>query len=270
MTQTVEIDPMKYLANLPNYDGNFFNLYTFIDLIDRISFVLEKYNEDSQKIFLDIIKSKLVGQAKDLAEINNHLTKWTELKTVLTNNFGDRLSTEQLYDQLRSLKFKTTAKVFYDEIITTLRRLNMKTKITDSERTDYNQLIIANKRTALEVFKRKLAEPMRSIILCRDPSTLEAAMNILYECNYAYYNPNPSTTNTGKTKQSKYYKSKDTSQGGNPSDQYDTSKTYTYTKAYNNSTSNQNEHSNNNDNRDRPSPMEVGNFQQEPSTSSPT
>lgn len=260
MTQkTVEIDPMKYLANLPIYDGNFFNLYTFIDLIDRISFVLEKYDEISQRIFLDIIRSKLVGPAKDLAEINNHISKWTELKLVLTNNFGDRLSTEQLYDQLRSLKFKSTAKSFYDELVTTLRRLNMKTKIVDGERTDYSQLIIANKRTALEVFKRKLAEPMRSIILCRDPSTLEIAMNILYECNYAFYNPNPSTTNTGQNGRTKTYKPKDASQGGN---QYDASRAY--------NASYQNRNFNNDDDKDRPAPMEIGNFRQGTSTNSHT
>lgn len=188
---TVQVDPIKYLSKLPVYDGDFASLYTFTDLIDRIGPILETYDEMSQRMFLDIIKARLIGHAKDIADINNHLISWNELKEVLVNNFGDRLSVEQLYDQMRSLKFKTNAKNFYDEIITMLRRLNMKTRTVHQNEAGYNGLITANKRTALEVFKSKLAEPMRSIIICRDPTNIENAIKILFDANYAYYNPIP-------------------------------------------------------------------------------
>lgn len=194
---TVQVDPMKYLSDLPIYDGNCTNLYTFIDLIDRIGSVLETYDDFSKAMFLDMIRAKLKGPAKDIAEINNHLTNWTELREVLVNNFGDRLSVEQLFDEMRSLRFKTNAKNFYDEIVIILRRLNMKTRIVHGNEVGYSTLIAANKRTALEIFKNKLVEPMRSIIVCRNPNNIENALKILFDTNYAYFNPNPNQIKHG-------------------------------------------------------------------------
>lgn len=290
----VQIDPVKYLQKLPTYDGNFADLYTFIDLIDRIGTILETYDNMSQSIFLDIIKSKLLGTAKDVSDINNHLTMWSELKEVLVNNFGDRLSVDQLYDKMRSIKFKTNAKNFYDEIITCLRRLNMKTRTIYQNEARFNEMIIANKRTALDIFKNKLLEPMKSIIVCRNPNNVETAMKILFDSNYAYFNPNPNTNVNANQKDQ------------NPTQNQHQSTEKKFEKPYNNYNQNTNRQTNtrrdNQDNyrnnngyqntnstyanqipfqnsqnlngqhlapNDRPIPMEVGNFYQDTSTNSP-
>ncbi|KNC25514.1 hypothetical protein FF38_01480 [Lucilia cuprina] len=42
-------------------------------------------------------------------------------------------------------------------------------------------------RTALNVFRAKIPEPMRTILACRNPQTLEEAMNILFTSGYADY-----------------------------------------------------------------------------------
>lgn len=295
----IQIEPIKYLTKLPTFDGNFCDLYTFIDLVDRVGFVLETYDDVSQRIFLDIIKSKLIGNAKDVAEINNNLTSWTELKEALTNNFGDRLSSEQLYDLMRSLKFKNTAKQFFDEIITVLKRLNMKTRIDNQNDQNYDALIVANKRTALNVFKNKLPEPMKSIIICRNPDNIENAMKILHGCNYAFYNPNPQMQNQNREIRNTNFQNKNQNQNSNniqPNENYrnrnnaiqNQDHSYNpYQNQYNSyeqqPNSNQN-HLNTNtyqqNNRnfynvtrntnDRPVPMEIGNFQQDHTTSLPT
>lgn len=293
---TVQIDPLKYLSKLPTYDGNFTNLYTFIDLIDRIGTILETYDELSQSIFLDLIKSKLIGPAKDISDINNHLTSWGELKEVLINNFGDRLSAEQLYDQMRSLRFKTNAKSFYDEIITTLRRLNMKTRTIHQNEVGYNALVAANKRTALEIFRNKLIEPMRSIIICRNPNNIENAIKILFDTNYAYYSPNPNQNkndNNQKPNQTKNDNNRDSNRNdGNPNqnrkkhfyrnrhdDHYGHQNTFLSNRVENGNHNQlqpplQNfqpnyQNFNNPNNGDRPMPMEVGNFHRDDLTNSP-
>lgn len=260
----VTIDPIKYLSKLPSFDGSFKNLHTFIDLVDRVTSILDTYDDVSKSIFLDIIKSKLVGQAKDVSDINNHLTSWTTLNTVLTNNFGDRLSIEQLYDQMRSLKFKTNAKNFYDDITSTLSRLNMKSRILYQNQVGYDAIITANKRTALDIFKNKLIEPMRSIIICRNPANIEDAMKILYDTNYAFYNPNPD-----KTSNKKFNKN----QGKNfTNNHYSSPDRYNHTNSryYQNANQHRNDNNDqpvaNQSDNDRPIPMEVENFQRDSST----
>ncbi|KNC23196.1 hypothetical protein FF38_10069 [Lucilia cuprina] len=41
-------------------------------------------------------------------------------------------------------------------------------------------------KTALNVFKEKIPEPMRTILTCRNPQTLEVAIEILFQTGYAY------------------------------------------------------------------------------------
>ncbi|XP_055371865.1 uncharacterized protein MAL13P1.304-like [Condylostylus longicornis] len=60
-------------------------------------------------------------------------------------------------------------------------------KVKEEPNSNFNT--DTNIKTALEIFKDKLPEPMRSIIFSRNPSTLEEAIDILHEGNYAYYNP---------------------------------------------------------------------------------
>lgn len=296
----VTVDPIKYLSKLPVYNGSFSELYTFIDLVDRITQILETYDDLSKGIFLDIIKSKLSGPAKDISEINNHLTRWTELKETLINNFGDRLTDEQLYDKLRSVKFKTNAKNFYDEIITYLRRLNMKTRSLHQNEAGYNALIAANKRVALDVFKNKLIEPMRSIIICRNPNNIENAMKILYDTNYAFYNPNP-IPNKNETNSTHDNRNKSVNQNTNfnknqnykyqnqrhRQNQHQNQNYTRYQDQYQNYIPRQNDSNNRNNpfqnntvssdstnqpinDSDRPTPMDIGNFCQTAPMNSPT
>lgn len=289
---TLNIDPIKYLTKLPTFDGNFKELYTFLDLVDRISPLLDTYDDTAKAIFLDIIKSKLCGSAKEISNINNHLKTWASLKTVLVNNFGDRLSLEQLYDQMRSLRFKSNAKNFYDEIVFLLSRLNMKARTVYQNQTGYESIIAANKRTALEVFKNKLIEPMRSIIICRNPNNIEDAIKILFDTSYAYYNPNPNTNiNKNSNKNGNQNRNKNTYQNSNQNTNHHSDKNhqknsneswtpntnYTYQNQQTNGVNNQNHTANlpqsynqNQLDYDRPVPMEIGNFRQTTSENSPT
>ncbi|KAI8116841.1 hypothetical protein CVS40_11172 [Lucilia cuprina] len=41
-------------------------------------------------------------------------------------------------------------------------------------------------KTALNVFKEKIPEPMRIILTCRKPQTLEVAMEMQFQADYAY------------------------------------------------------------------------------------
>lgn len=181
----VNFDPLKYLSTLPTYDGDLKDLQTFINLIDRVHPILQTYDELSQTIFSDLIKSRLKGKAREIIEINCQAVSWQSIKAVLQNNFGDRLSCDDLFDLLRATTFKTTSLDFFDEIKNKLRRLNNKTVFLVGQEAA-STVAQNNCRTALNVFKSKIPEPMKTILACRNPDTLEGAMNILFETGYAH------------------------------------------------------------------------------------
>ncbi|CAD7001395.1 unnamed protein product, partial [Ceratitis capitata] len=120
----------------------------------------------SQLLFSDIIKSKLKGSARQAIEINCHATSWAEIKTILQNNFGDRRSCEELFDELRSVTFITNTLDFFNDMKTKLHRLN-------------NKLVVI------------LGESeAKSILFCRNPVDLEQAMDILFQAGYAHVGNN--------------------------------------------------------------------------------
>lgn len=180
----VSVDPIKYLSSLPFYNGSRDELHTFVELIDRIFPLLAKYNDLSQNIFFDIIKSRLTGKARESVEIHNNLHSWDELKKLLYNNFSDKLSVDQLYDQIKLLQFKTSCLDFFNELNVMLRRLNNKIKISDIENKDNE--IKKNCDMVLRLFLSRLPEPMKGILHCRTPKDIETAMQILHETGYAH------------------------------------------------------------------------------------
>ncbi|XP_065361929.1 uncharacterized protein DDB_G0287625-like [Calliphora vicina] len=185
--QPLTLDPLKFLQRLPDFSGDRKELYSFIALVDRINPILIQYDELSQLLFFDIIKSKLKDKAKETMEINFHAQSWTEIRIILMNNFGEKHSVEELYDRLRSVVFKTNAIDFYNEIKEKLRSLNNKTSTDFGINANSEQTARNNMKTALNIFKEKIPEPMRTILACRNPNTLEDAMDILFNSGYANY-----------------------------------------------------------------------------------
>lgn len=77
------INPIKYLQNLPEFHGNTNDLQTFITLVDRIHPHLRTYDQLSQQLFSDMIKSRLKGKARQTIEINYHATTYYKIILVI-------------------------------------------------------------------------------------------------------------------------------------------------------------------------------------------
>lgn len=186
---SVRIDPIKYLSRLPEFNGDYRELQNFTNLVDRVHPILAAYDEPSQLLFSDLIKARLTGRAREIIEINCQAQSWADIRTILNNNFGDRCSLEELFDKLKSTNFTSNSVEFYNEIKQRLRNLNNKTILTIGPGPAANECARNNRRTALNVFKEKIPEPMRTILTCRNPETLEGAMEILFQAGYAYSSP---------------------------------------------------------------------------------
>lgn len=82
-----------------------------------------------------------------------------------------------MYDKLRSTIFKTNTLDFYNDKTVSDLGINLNSE----------QIACNNMRTALNIFRQKIPEPMRTILACRNPQTLEEAMNIIFASGYGYY-----------------------------------------------------------------------------------
>lgn len=201
--RSISIDPLKYLDRLPEFNGDHRDLQTFITLVDRVFPLLRTYDEPSQLLFSDMIKSRLKGKAREIIEINCQAQSWNDIKTVLMNNFGERYSIEELFDKLKSVYFKSNSVEFYNDIKNRLRSLNTKTICLVGTGPAANECARNNMRTALNVFREKLPEPMKTIITCRNPDSLEEAMDILFQSGYAYHTRNGAPNEKNHNQQGK-------------------------------------------------------------------
>lgn len=292
----IQIDPIKYLNNIAQYNGNRNDLITFTRLIDRIHPLLTTYDELSQLVFSDIIKSRLVGKAREVIEINTQAQSWNSIKSVLENNFGEKKSCEELFDELRAVTFNKTTIDFYNDIKYRLRRLCNKAIMVLGEGEAANQVALNNQRSALHVFKNKMPEPMRTVLACRNPSTLEEAMDILFENGYDRMGKDGRIVRKQVNEQSQEGQNQDQGNNNNRSsnnNRNDPKKNYTnnnrnnnrqnYRRENNNSYQNNQEHNLNNQSfynnqnyqqvqqqhAQQPEPMEVNNvenFQESAST----
>ncbi|CAD7000791.1 unnamed protein product [Ceratitis capitata] len=128
---SITINPLKYLNQLPEFNGDYRDLQTFVNLIDRVHPLLTAYDLPSQLLFSDIIKETQKSQQQ------NRFVNWFWPSS-------QRMCQEQY-------------------------------------------------ETALNIFKEKVPEPMRAILICRNPDSLETAMEILFQSGYAYVT-SPNTT----------------------------------------------------------------------------
>lgn len=178
----VSIDPIDYLNSIKDFTGNANDLYTFVTMIDRIQSRLNTYDDESQGIFFEIIKSK----ARKAVEIQQNVKHWKQLRNIFLTNFGETKTSYQLYNELIGLKPKTTCLAFYNEIINVLRRLNNKIRVEIS--IGVEEEVEHNCRIALKVFKNKLPQPMKEILYVRNPNDLQSALRTLTKAGYAHAN----------------------------------------------------------------------------------
>lgn len=122
----------------------------------------------------NVIRSKLVGRARQVMNMHSHLESWTEVKDMLILNFSSFESIKQLFDKLKSLQYKGDVMEFYNEIQKMVGLLNQKC-IQD----DHAEQIAGNIETAKWVFRNGLDDLMQTILAARNPKTLKEALHIL-------------------------------------------------------------------------------------------
>lgn len=171
---TLNINPLKYLEKAPIFDGKKEDLPVFIKYIEIIMPLVATYSEFEKQLMGNVIRSKLVGRARQVMNMHAHLESWTGVRDMLILNFSSFESIKQLFDKLKSLQYRGDVMEFYNNIQKAVGILNQK-----CIQENHAEQIVGNTETAKWVFMNGLDDLMQTILAARNPNTLEEALHIL-------------------------------------------------------------------------------------------
>ncbi|XP_058979929.1 uncharacterized protein LOC131803044 [Musca domestica] len=177
--RTLDINPLTYIEKLREFDGKKEDLTTFITNVDDIIPTLMLYNEQAQRMCMNIVKSKLTGNARRAMEVHPHLTLWTDIKAMLNTNFGGFATVDQLYQELRAAQYKGDTMDFYNHIQHKLAILNQ--KCGQENRLDE---VDRNIQTGLKTFITRLPIHMRTVLCALKPQSMEEALHELSSAGF--------------------------------------------------------------------------------------
>lgn len=189
MTSAQKFD-LKNLNIISPFDGNPCELYNFLKVSQ--TFLTIYFNEEDpgcvQNLLLfEGIKSRLEGRAREVISIYGANT-WDEIKSVLTQNFGDQRDENSLNRDLVNLRqTNETPQQFYEKIMSILNIIcnyieihNVDNNIKISKKNFFTQ-------QALVTFLAGLKEPLGSTIRAMRPKCLATAMQFIVEENNIRY-----------------------------------------------------------------------------------
>lgn len=133
-----------------------------------------------------LVRTKISGKPLNLVVANPQINGWAQWKTLLQNNLIDPRPMTTLIDTIATATLRGSVIEFYDYINSLRAKAVQRFRVdnpnaTATEKTDNAAMI---SRIALNFFKKRINEPLRSILEMRSPTTLEAAMDILRSTSY--------------------------------------------------------------------------------------
>jgi len=151
------------------------DIYQFINACDMVVSLVEEPNAPT---LVKYITTRLTGRALEMIKYKN-VTKWTYIKSYLTDAFEDTVTASTLQIQLNSIRMRNNEevneychrveKLYYQ--LCTVSTLN---KIESEAKVIHETL----REQTLAIFVKGLIEPIRTIVKARNPKTLEIAKQL--------------------------------------------------------------------------------------------
>lgn len=178
---------LDLISKIPEFDGNSSSLLYFFDRIDSLVPILTSLDSNSTTILSGFINDKIVGKARIEIQKHGRLNDWCQIKEVLKTNFAEKKSINTLIDQIRTARIRTNVEEYYNYLNNLISKINVSLML---ENNNDASLIESNKRIAFDSFKHNLPEPTKSIVLSRNPSSLNEAYKIIVELGHQNFGPN--------------------------------------------------------------------------------
>ncbi|XP_049315751.1 probable cyclin-dependent serine/threonine-protein kinase DDB_G0292550 [Bactrocera dorsalis] len=177
------------IKNIESFDGNDTNqLPDYIDQVENILPSILEFDSTNQNILFGYIKNKCVGKTREAIHRHSNVNSWHILKEILTKNFGEKYSSNDLMDELKTCRLHGTIENYYFKINKLANRIHNR-NLTHGDTTYMTEEV---NRISLKTFRDHLPEPTRTMIFARDPETLEDAFKIILGAkhqNYAQFGP---------------------------------------------------------------------------------
>lgn len=177
----VVLIPTEFIKIIPYFDGDYRHLSLFIR---KCNFVASQYEGgEAQEIYnMHVITSRLTDKAAALVSEREDIITWEQLRTVLTQHFGDPRSEACIAMKLETMRINPKERFlnFCNRIKTTRSNLFAKLNENDDEILRNSKFTIYN-NTALNVFLFNLPEHLMRIVRLKAPETLEQALEIVLE-----------------------------------------------------------------------------------------
>lgn len=166
------------IKNLPEFVGNTKDIHNFIKAVDPISNLLAQTPAATQPFWLQAIRNKIKGEASDRLRLHGEPSTWIEIKNCLLRHFTDHRDLRTLYNQLNNIKQTGSVQRFYDDILEIVTALNVKINSEENNENIKEMLIERNLTEGLQTFMAGIREPIKTILLSRNPDSLNTAFEI--------------------------------------------------------------------------------------------
>lgn len=178
----------KNISYVTPFDGNKNSLLSFLNRIEPIIPLINTLDVNLQHVAIGYILDKIIGRAKENLVREGIIENWESLKATLVRNHGEKTKISDLFDELKTLRCDSNIQKFYEKINNLLFRINNSHQLNGTANIED---IKSNNRIALKQFAENLPPLARNLVLCRNPTTLDEAYDLIVTSGYLTLNNNP-------------------------------------------------------------------------------
>lgn len=172
----------EIIKSIPKFDGNPKRLHFWISHVkDALSIFQDFKDTPFYRIYLHVIRSKLIGEAANVIWMRNVALDWNEMESTLIECFEDRRSLQTLiFDLDSSRQGHKTLKEFYNEMMELSGFIAQKIKMDPRFAKDA-KVVISFVDIVIALFFVKGLNGRISPIILRNPETLVEAYHAAIE-----------------------------------------------------------------------------------------
>lgn len=165
---------------IPDYDGSQSTLHDFISACDH---AIKYIDEENVEHIPFLIKSKLVGEAKQFIS-SRALANWTDIRNLLLSHFGDTRDAESLLRELTTSfqKHSEPPRSYVQRVQLLLTKLRNCTALDDSlDKITKEAMNLKHEKIGLKTILSGLNDPIGQTLRSQRPQSIEDATSILAE-----------------------------------------------------------------------------------------
>lgn len=182
-------DPIE---NIPNFNGNRKETLAWIEDTQQTLDLFEDYEEEpTYKEIMRVVRSKIIGEAREVLIAAGNPKEWEDIKKVLLNSFGDK---RDITSHIQSLFYIKQGKLPLIEYYHKVKSIDTAIKSSAAQLDDYKRSMEAvNKLISLMSLTRYIdglnGEQISMYVRSHRPETLEEDHIITTQYLHATFRP---------------------------------------------------------------------------------